>query len=78
MTTPTYKQSVKDKSRRCIWEHAVLSLTSKRSASRVLDNTYLNKLFRFVESRSGWMMDPCEKLNYQQYVDLSYGQKTPE
>lgn len=78
MTTPTYKQSVKDKSWRSIWEHAVVSLTSKRSASRMLDEAYLNKLSRFVESKSGWMMDSHEELNCQQYVNLSYGQKTPE
>lgn len=74
----TYKQSVKDKSRRSIWTHAVESLTSKRSDARMLDNAYLNKLSRYVESKSGWLMDSLEESNYQQFVDLSYGQKAPE
>lgn len=78
MTAPTYKQTVKDKSRRCIWEHAVASLTSKRSESRVLDKTYLNKLSRFIESISERRIDPLVELSYHQYVDVSYGQKAPE
>lgn len=40
----TYKQSVKDKSRRGIWTHAVESLTSKRSESRILGEAYLTSL----------------------------------
>jgi len=74
----TYKQTTKDKSRKTIWKHAVESLTSKREESRMLNKEYLTKLSGYVESKSGWMLDPFELTNFLQFVDISYGQKTPD
>lgn len=74
----SYKQGVKDKSRRSIWEHSVASLTSKRKESHILDSAYLSKLAEFVEEKSGWMIDPFLWSDYLHFVDLSYGQKTAE
>lgn len=76
--TTTYKQTIKYKSRKTIWKHAVESLTSKRKESHMLDNAYLNKLSDYVESKSGWMLDSYELINYLQFVDISYGKKTPD
>ena len=74
----TYKQSVKEKSRRSIWEHAVATLTSKRKEARMLDAVYLTKLAEFVEKKSGWMIDPFLWSDYLHFVDLSYGPKSAE
>lgn len=74
----TYKQSVKDKSRRSIWTHAVESLTSNRSESRMLGGAYLTNLSNYVENKSGWRINPSEFSNYLKFVDSTYGQKTPD
>lgn len=74
----TYKQSVKEKSRRSIWKHAVATLTSKRKESRMLDAVYLTKLAEFVEKKSGWMIDHFLWSDYLHFVDLSYGPKSAE
>lgn len=74
----TYKQSVKDKSRKGIWTHAIESLTSMRSESRILGKTYLTNLSNYVKTKSGWKINPKEFSNYLQFIDSAYGQKTPE
>lgn len=39
----TYKQEVKNQSRELIWQHAISSLTTKRSDTRVLRDEYIRK-----------------------------------
>lgn len=74
----TYKQEVKDKSRTIIWQHAVESLTKKRDEARVLNKGYLYKLSNFVEKKSGRIIDPLELCNYHRFLDITYGQRSPE
>lgn len=74
----TYKQTIKEKSRRSIWEHAVSSLTTNRSDSRILDKAYLKNLAGYVERNSGWSINLLEFQNYLQFLDVVYGKKTPE
>ena len=74
----TYKQPVKEKSRKIIWEHAVENLTSKREESQILNKEYLTKLADYIKYRSGWELVSAELDNYLQFVDISYGKKTPD
>lgn len=74
----TYKQPIKEKSRKAIWQHAVESLTANRSESRILNAEYLNKLNGFVEGKAGQIIDPFEWLNYLKYTDITYGEKKAE
>lgn len=77
-TETTYKQSVKDKSRKSIWTHAVESLTSRRDSSRMLDKAYLLNLLGYVECKIGGILDSVDWLNYLLFLDNTYGQKTPD
>jgi len=74
----TYKQEVKDKSRREIWSHAVSSLTSKRNESRILNRAYLTKLEGFVEHTLGRELDKEKTSAFYDYVDRTYGSKSPD
>lgn len=74
----TYKQDIKDKSRRCIWKHAVQTLTTNRVQSRMLDSVYLTKLHDFVENKIGGRIDPELWKSYLHFLDISYGEKKAE
>ncbi|MBR1541211.1 MAG: hypothetical protein IJ628_01215 [Bacteroidaceae bacterium] len=74
----TYKQPIKEKSRKAIWQHAVESLTVNRSESRILNTNYLNNLKDFVAGKAGQSIPSVEWSNYLKYIDITYGGKKPE
>ncbi|MBQ3691693.1 MAG: hypothetical protein II937_17735 [Bacteroidales bacterium] len=74
----TYKQDIKDKSRKLIWKHAVESLTSNRHESRMLNEEYLKNLSNYVVSKSRQDLDSTELASYFQFIDISYEAKTPK
>lgn len=74
----TYKQAVKDKSRNLIWQQAVESLTTKRDNARMLNSDYLAKLTSYVQKKAGRIIDPFDLLNYQRFIDVTYGQRRAE
>lgn len=74
----TYKQSVKDKSRNQIWQHAVESLTTRRDEVRMLNYGYLSKLTDYVENKAKRIITPLNLANYYRFLDITYGKKSAE
>ena len=73
-----YKQSVKDKSRNQIWQHAIESLTTRRGEVRMLNYGYLSKLTDYVENKAERIITPLNLANYYRFLDITYGQKSAE
>lgn len=73
----TYKQEVKEKSRRGIWTHAVKSLTENRDENRIFNKDYMKKLLAYVEEHSQSEVDPSKVMSFDSYADLVYGKKEP-
>lgn len=44
----TYKQEIKERSRKNIWEHSIFSLTYNRSLNRILNPNYIYKLWDYA------------------------------
>lgn len=81
----TYKQGAKEKGRVLLWEHAIQSLTQRRSEVRVLTPGYLDNLWRFVKDtfdKSGYLdpreLDDNEYEDWKRFGDIEYGTKKPE
>lgn len=82
----SYKQTVKEKSRKILWEHAVFSLTYNRVANRVLNPSYMRLLWHYCYDEClvpYYDPDiPSFDMNYfndwQSFSDITYGSKKPE
>lgn len=81
----TYKQEIKEKSRKLIWEHAVSSLTYNRVANRVFTPDYMRNLWHYCYDdclRPAFHEEihyDCQYfLDWQSFSDITYGTKRPE
>ena len=71
----TYKQKVKNASRKIIWEHSVNSLTEKRNQIRVLRSFYIKKLWKYCERNLNLELDKNLLDNWLSYAESRYGKR---
>lgn len=65
----TYKQTIKDRSRRMLWQHAVETLTTKRSESRILSETYTRSLWNYCFDEFLQRYQMIQSYNPQRYEE---------
>lgn len=74
----TYKQPIKELSRKLIWEHAVESLTSKRYDNRILNASYMEHLWLYCQQQLNEHLDINHFIEWKKFADICYGDKKPE
>lgn len=74
----TYKQPVKELSRKIIWEHAVESLTSKRYENRILNSSYMENLWLYCQQQLKEHLDINTFVEWKKFADICYENKKPE
>lgn len=74
----TYKQPVKELSRKIIWEHAVESLTSKRYENRILNSSYMENLWLYCQQQLNEHLDINTFVEWKKFADICYENKKPE
>lgn len=82
----TYKQTIKEKSRKILWEHSINSLTYNRVANRVLNPLYMRKLWHYCydECLVPYYAPRTPNFDIQYFNDwlsfseITYGSKKPE
>lgn len=79
----TYKQTIKEKSRKIVWEHAVESLTKERNNNEILNEAYMTHLWEYVKTRINEVMQgkgSYDESYFEQWISYSkitYGAKRP-
>ena len=82
--TPLYKQEVKEYSRKLLWSKAVTALTTNRSRSRVLDESYIRNLWDYCFDEhliKFGVVTSANKVFLESWADFasdSYGTRTPQ
>ena len=74
----TYKQPEKEKSRELVWNHAVESITSKRYDNRILNATYMERLWLYCQQQLNEKLDIETFVRWKEYADICYGERKPE
>lgn len=74
----TYKQDVKDLSRRLVWDHAVETLTSRREENRILNSTYMEHLWLYCQQQLNESLDIDTFAEWKKFADICYENKKPE
>lgn len=74
----TYKQPIKELSRKIIWEHAVESLTSKRYENRILNSSYMENLWLYCQQQLNEHLDINTFVEWKRFADICYENKKPE
>ncbi|MBR5493729.1 MAG: hypothetical protein IKV77_11495 [Alistipes sp.] len=76
----TYKQEVKEASRRLLWQNAVRAMTQNRTSSRVINPNYMDNLWEYCKEE----MAPFKRLpnmhdgvyeEWKRYADIQKGTK---
>ena len=76
----TYKQVVKEASRRLLWKNAVRTLTQNRTSSRVISPNYMDRLWEYCKEEMASIerlpnMDNVVYEEWKRYADLQKGTK---
>lgn len=71
----SYKQPVKELSRRIIWEHSVETLTSRRNENRILNASYMEHLWLYCQQQLNENLDIATFVKWKEYADICYGEK---
>ena len=78
----TYKQGIKDRSRKIVWSKAVAYLTTDRESSKVLNPEYIQNLWEYCFTSALVKYGYVKKFNrkhlaeWQNFASRSYGTKT--
>ena len=71
----TYKQEIKNISRKISWNHSVESLTNNREHIRVLRSSYIKKMWEYCERNLNSKLDKNILDNWLDYAESRYGKR---